>query len=136
VTFYAPQNCPGAPYVSVGPCAELGPDAAGDGPDEEVEGNTICTEDADCPSGSTCTGMEGCATHWTCVRRRRCTRDLVPFCSCEGATFAASSTCPGRPFAHRGECGAAAPVLIEPPSPITPAPMPHVDPRRDLGDPS
>ena len=127
MTFYAQENCPGRPYQSVGPCDALG--EVDDEPTEEVEGNRICTADSDCRSGWVCAGVEGCATFWTCVPRGRvrprCTRDRVRFCSCEGDSFEASGTCPGRPFVHRGYCPGDEPAVVAvAPSEAAPAPAP------------
>ena len=35
---------------------------------------------------------------------RRCTRDMVAYCSCSGQTFGASGTCPGRIYRYQGVC--------------------------------
>ncbi len=131
LTFYALEGCPGQPYQHVGPCDELGEEIAANDV-EEVEGNTLCATDADCRAGYVCGGVAGCGTFWTCVRRRaaRCGRERVPYCSCDGETFAAPVRCPGRPIAHAGDCAgdepeqavAAAdptPTPTEPPPPAT-----------------
>ncbi len=65
----------------------------------------ICASDRDCTDGSQCFGPEGCGIPWTCQPPRPCTDDLAPFCGCDGVSFRGSSTCPGRPYAHRGACG-------------------------------
>lgn len=122
VTFYAPERCPGHLYAHRGPCEALGTqeDLSADAEDEAG----ICESSADCRSGFECAGIEGCSTFWTCARRRRrCARDAVPYCSCDGTTFQASSTCPGQPFAHRGACGEqGAAVTTLPPTPPAPPP--------------
>lgn len=110
-TFYARGGCPGRPYASVGPCAPMGElVAAGtelgipDWDEQPTTQDRTCESSRECGRGLTCFGIAGCATEWHCVRARGCTRDRVPFCGCDGETFVASSTCPGRPFVHRGEC--------------------------------
>jgi hypothetical protein len=64
-----------------------------------------CLTGADCESGA-CEG-EGCGDiAGVCVpaEPRRCASDLRDYCSCDGETFTASSTCPGDRFSHRGAC--------------------------------
>lgn len=63
-----------------------------------------CSRGAECESG-VCEGM-GCGVDEArCAPQgRACTRDLVPYCGCDGVTFSASSTCPGRPYRARGRC--------------------------------
>jgi hypothetical protein len=62
-----------------------------------------CAKPDDCQSG-VCEG-EGCSSGPTCVdANRSCTRDLATFCGCDGQSFSASGSCPGRPFAKRGAC--------------------------------
>ncbi len=140
-TFYAPDGCPGRPYAQVGPCAALG-EEIGEEDVDEVEGNTICTSDDDCRAGFVCAGVAGCGTFWTCVRRRtlRCSRDRAPFCACDGDTFFASSSCPGRPIAHAGYCPGDAPesavAETAPPAPATPEPPAPTEPHTRLGSPT
>jgi hypothetical protein len=65
-----------------------------------------CLTSAECASG-VCEG-EGCTDDrpGTCApRSRACTRDLRQYCGCDGKTFGASGSCPGRRFAARGRCG-------------------------------
>jgi hypothetical protein len=109
-TFYAPEGCPGRPYASRGACGR-GDEAAAaaepgvyDADHRPGMDRRACTSSAECGGGRVCWGVPGCGGAWTCVRARGCTRDEVPFCGCDGVTFVASSTCPGRPFAHRGPC--------------------------------
>ena len=64
-----------------------------------------CRGNVDCPAGAMCAGPEGCGIPWTCQPSQPCTRDLATFCACDGSTFMASSTCPGRPYLRRGQCG-------------------------------
>ena len=70
-----------------------------------------CRGNVDCSVGTQCVGPEGCGIPWTCQPAGPCTRDLATYCACDGTTFMASSTCPGRPFARRGACG-----IVPPPS--------------------
>ena len=64
-----------------------------------------CLDAQECISGI-CEG-EGCgaAKPGRCVPRdRACTKDLRPYCGCDGQTFRTSGSCPGRRFASRTEC--------------------------------
>lgn len=103
--FYGSSTCPPRPHAWRGSCAagEPGVDA---GPSERV-----CRANVDCRAGEQCLGAEGCGTPWTCQTVGGCTRDLVPFCGCDGTTFMNSSTCPGRPYARRGPCGIVPPPV-------------------------
>lgn len=69
-----------------------------------------CRTDAECGSNAVCEG-EGCGdVLGTCKPAdRMCTRDAQSYCDCEGVTFVASGSCPGRRFAHRGVCERAQP---------------------------
>lgn len=70
-----------------------------------VKAGGACETNADCES-TVCQGM-GCGPRQgVCMDTSvACTRDLRPYCGCDGTTFRASSSCPGRRYAHRGECG-------------------------------
>jgi hypothetical protein len=123
-TFYAAGGCPGRPYAHLGPCDDIGePIAAGTelgmpAWDEPLVADPRrCTSSADCARNRICWGVPGCATDWSCVRVRGCTRDSVPYCGCDGETFYASSTCPGRPYLHRGGCREAYASATAAPSP-------------------
>jgi hypothetical protein len=70
----------------------------------------VCRGNVDCAAGQMCSGPEGCGIPWTCQPAPPCTRDLTTWCACDGTTFMASSTCPGRPYLRRGACG-----IIPPP---------------------
>jgi hypothetical protein len=35
---------------------------------------------------------------------RRCARNRVAYCGCDGKTFTTSSTCQGRRYLHPGKC--------------------------------
>jgi hypothetical protein len=69
-----------------------------------------CLKNEDCASG-TCEG-QGCddAHPGVCApKTRACTRDLRPYCGCDGKTFSTSGTCPGRRYQAKGACTASAP---------------------------
>jgi len=71
---------------------------------ETTEGG--CLSDSDCEGGGTCEG-EGCGDDQpgTCgASDRMCTRDAQMYCGCDGENFRGSGSCPGRRYAHRGEC--------------------------------
>jgi hypothetical protein len=88
----------GAGDLDSGPGAEPGADNG------SMPAGT-CLTSADCTDG-VCEGM-GCGDDQpgTCVPTdRMCTRDLRPYCGCDGQTFRASGTCPGQRYAHEGEC--------------------------------
>jgi hypothetical protein len=92
-TFGASGSCPGARYEFVGSCEDGKPDGA------------ACLGNDECTSGS-CEG-QGCGDDapGTCVpKARRCTRDLRPYCGCDGKTFRTSGTCPGQRYSKKGEC--------------------------------
>lgn len=66
-----------------------------------------CLSEADCGPEMVCEG-QGCGedSPGRCQSAlRACTMDLQPWCGCDGQTFHASGSCPGRRFAARGECG-------------------------------
>jgi hypothetical protein len=73
-------------------------------PPAKAADGAACDRPEDCQSG-VCEG-EGCgAGQGRCAAANRaCTRDLVPYCGCDGLTFRTSSGCPGKRFARRGEC--------------------------------
>ena len=74
--------------------------------DPPTDAPASCLSTADCPTGSLCEG-EGCGpeTPGTCIgNNRACTRDLRPYCGCEGQTFLSGGTCPLRRYAHKGPC--------------------------------
>lgn len=82
---------------------------------------SACLAATDCASGL-CEG-EGCAddTPGICVDpMRACTRDLRPYCGCDGESFFTSGSCPNRRFAHRGTCEGDPGFPVEPPEPVTP----------------
>ncbi len=64
-----------------------------------------CLAAEECESG-VCEG-EGCGADrpGTCAPKTRgCTRDLRPYCGCDGQTFRTSGSCPGKRFSARSEC--------------------------------
>jgi hypothetical protein len=80
------------PLPDAPPPASLGPGAA-------------CWEGAQCESGI-CEGP-GCLedSPGVCAPAHRpCTRDLRPYCGCDGETFFTSSTCPRQRFEAKGAC--------------------------------
>ena len=92
-TFESSGTCPGARYEFAGRCEDPRPDGA------------ACLAASDCASG-VCEG-QGCgadAPGVCAAKARACTRDLRPYCGCDGATFRASGSCPGRRYASKGEC--------------------------------
>lgn len=77
-----------------------------------------CLTDADCGAEQLCEGM-GCDedSPGACVDRNRvCTKDLRPYCGCDGQTFLASGSCPGARYQ------AAMPCPGDPPSNTPPSP--------------
>lgn len=90
-------------------CLGGAPPKAPDAPDHARAGaladGSPCLSANDCASGA-CEG-EGCGEEspGVCVSEvRPCTRDLRPYCGCDGETFSASSSCPNRRFAAPGPC--------------------------------
>lgn len=79
---------------------------AGAGPASgSLQAGEPCLEAAACASG-VCEG-QGCSSDQPgrcAAEMRACTRDLRPYCGCDGQTFRTSGSCPGRRFAYRGEC--------------------------------
>ena len=66
-------------------------------------GGKICKGDSECGAGQTCDFGPGCGPG-VCAAPHPCTRDLVPYCGCDGQTFRGSGNCPSRPFARKGGC--------------------------------
>jgi hypothetical protein len=99
-TFQASGSCPGRRFAKAGACS--GP--PGPPPGKKPDG-AACLGSDECTSG-VCEG-EGCgdAQPGKCMPRARgCTRDLRTYCGCDGKTFRASGSCPGRRFASRDKC--------------------------------
>ncbi|MBW2732432.1 MAG: hypothetical protein JRH20_08545 [Deltaproteobacteria bacterium] len=63
-----------------------------------------CSTADECESGR-CEG-EGCAPgRGRCTDNKRlCTSDLRSYCGCDGVTFRASGSCPGKRYHQRGPC--------------------------------
>jgi len=91
-------------------------DGPGDGPADVVDGGAPpigstpspdgCRSNADCEDGGVCEG-QGCGDDQlgTCMPKdRMCTRDLRPYCGCDGETFQSSGSCPGQRYAAKGPC--------------------------------
>ena len=93
-TFSSPSSCAGRRYAEPGACKTAPrPDGA------------ACLAATDCASG-VCEG-QGCgvSSPGTCApARRACTKDLRPYCGCDGKTFRTSGSCPGRRYQAKGEC--------------------------------
>jgi len=73
-------------------------------PEADASPARHCESQADCRAGEMCAGPEGCDVAWTCVPAQPCTRDAMLYCACDGETVHGSSTCPPRPYRHRGAC--------------------------------
>jgi hypothetical protein len=94
--------CSGAtPPVAPSPAvADAEPEPAGSRPD-----GAECLASAECASG-VCEGL-GCGDDQpgACMGPgRACTRDLRPYCGCDGETFFSSGTCPNQRYEHPGAC--------------------------------
>lgn len=106
----APAASSAAPAPAPPPPPSPGPAAGsipGPPPPAELmpDGMKGCANMAQCAS-AICEGL-GCTddAFGTCVAHdRKCTRDLVTYCACDGTTFQASGSCPGKRYAHRGAC--------------------------------
>jgi hypothetical protein len=99
---------PAPPVKPEGPGHDHGTAGEGNSGDRPAGGpaGASCIVGPECSSG-VCEG-EGCTQDrpGTCAPATRpCTRDLRQYCGCDGKTFGASGTCPGRRFAARAPCG-------------------------------
>lgn len=76
-------------------------------PGPSLPDGPVCDTNADCPADALCEGV-GCGPgEGRCVPKDRiCTRDLVPYCGCDGREFGSSGTCAGDRYAYRGPCDA------------------------------
>jgi hypothetical protein len=91
----SPPVQPTPPVTEQPPPGDLKPDGS------------ACLLATECSSG-VCEG-EGCTDDkpGTCAPASRgCTRDLRPYCGCDGQTFRTSGSCPGKRFSARLECPA------------------------------
>ena len=101
---------PGAPIDEqpLQPAPPPTPEGEGPGAGADPRGRpdgAACLAAADCTSG-VCEG-QGCTDDrpGTCVAKSRiCTRDLRQYCGCDGKSFGASGTCPGRRYAATSPC--------------------------------
>jgi hypothetical protein len=83
------------------PGPEIG--SAGEPRPSSKPAGTPCLVGPECESGV----CEGEDRPGTCApTQRACTKDLRQYCGCDGKTFGASGTCPGRRFFARARCGA------------------------------
>jgi hypothetical protein len=99
VTFEASGSCPGKRYAHRGMCTNGGQSSS------NLADGASCLDSAECASGI-CEGT-GCgpAAPGKCIaKKRKCTRDARPYCGCDGVTFTASGSCPGRRYAAKGAC--------------------------------
>lgn len=91
--------------------SSIPPENSGSGATAEPKPDgAACLAAADCESG-VCEG-EGCAanTPGKCApKSRACTRDLRPYCGCDGKTFRTSGSCPGQRFSARQACPSSSP---------------------------
>ena len=106
---------PAAPHEPSSGIMDAFPDAGVVSADAMIE-EPIATVVEPLPDGSACDSSESCQSglceggcdaenQAVCVSANRaCLLDRVLFCSCEGETFSASSTCPGRKFQRKGKC--------------------------------
>ncbi len=93
------------PVASADPGAGPGKGPGGGGTGKGVRDGGACERGEQCASGI-CEG-QGCGAErkGVCMsQNRRCTRDLRAFCGCDGQTFRASGSCPGRRYSARAAC--------------------------------
>jgi hypothetical protein len=105
--FRASGGCPGQRFEKRGTCeaGDDGAEAPVPAPAEAKQAGERCLVASECASG-VCEG-EGCGddTPGVCApEQRACTRDLKPYCGCDGETFRTSGSCPGKRFERRGFC--------------------------------
>jgi hypothetical protein len=78
--------------------------AAPSGSAAEAPAGKACSAGSECGPGLQCLGDGGCDATWTCRAAIPCTRDLRPYCGCDGQTFQASGSCPDKKYSKRGGC--------------------------------
>ena len=96
----APAPAP-EPEPEPEPTEEPAPAETGD----KLAAGEACLTADECASG-VCEG-EGCGDDnpGTCAPEMRgCTKDLRPYCGCDGENFQSSGSCPMQRFAHKGFC--------------------------------
>lgn len=100
-----------APRTPPPPGGEPGPppgeptEPAGDPPPAAGADGATCLAASDCASG-VCEG-QGCTDDQPgrCASAHRgCTKDLRPYCGCDGQTFHTSGSCPGQRYVATGDC--------------------------------
>jgi hypothetical protein len=87
--------------VDEAPAAPSGSDLAAKGSRPD---GASCDKPDECSSG-VCEG-EGCGPgQGVCApKERMCTRDLRPYCGCDGKTFQSSGSCPGGRYSKKAAC--------------------------------
>jgi hypothetical protein len=105
-TFDASGSCPERRFSHRGACTIDGGSGAGSGTSAGGGATgAACQVGADCASGI-CEG-KGCGADapGTCAAAKRgCTRDRRTYCGCDGVTFYASGSCPGKRYRDAGAC--------------------------------
>lgn len=106
----APSSPPGAP-VDTTPTPTSTPITQPPEPTTKPPSGGLKADGASCLDSSECASYVceglGCTADkpGTCApKSRACTRDLRPYCGCDGKTFRTSGSCPGRRFSARAEC--------------------------------
>ncbi len=102
-TFSSSGSCPGRRYDHRGACAVTAQTPPP--PPAKKQVGEACSTGDDCAAG-VCEG-QGCGDDHpgTCADpARRCARNRVPYCGCDGKTFTTSSTCQRQRYQHAGKC--------------------------------
>ena len=117
--FGASSSCPGRRYAHRGSCGGGAPRpaAACSGGPRRAQRRAAAAPVRPTPPHRSVAGASGMCEGQGCgagapgrcaAARRACTKDLRPYCGCDGKTFRSSGSCPGRRFAHPGACAAGA----------------------------